>query len=123
VSYQPVFSNDAFRDMTVDDARWMARLIAQLTETQIQQALIAAGYTSAEVRLYTEKLVSRRDRMIEDLGLAKEIPLLRPHGIAHVFDYDPRKDGPIEARAADGSPLHPLESRDLVIRGGRVAPR
>jgi hypothetical protein len=123
VSYQPIFGNDAFRDMTVDDARWMARLIAQLTETQIQQALIAAGYTSAEVRLYTEKLVSRRDRMIRDLGLAKEISLLRPPGVERALDYDPRSDGPVEVRAADGTTLHPLESRDLVIRGGRVEPR
>ena len=123
VSYQPVFGNHAFRDMTVDDARWMARLIAQLTEGQIQQALIAAGYTSAEVRLYTEKLVSRRDRMIRDLGLAKEIPLLRPQGVERALDYDPAKDGPVEVRVEDGTALHPLESRDLVIRGGRVEPR
>jgi hypothetical protein len=123
VSYQPIFENHAFRDMTFDDARWMARLIAQLTEGQIQQALIAAGYTSAEVRLYTDKLVSRRDRMIEDLGLAKEIPLLRPQGVERVFDYDPRSDGPIAVRTADGAVLHPLESRDLVIREGRVEPR
>ena len=123
VSYQPVFGNHAFRDMTVDDARWMARVIAQLTESQIQQALIAAGYTSAEVRLYTEKLVSRRDRMIRDLGLAKEIPLLRPRGVERALDYDPGKDGPVEVRTADGTALHPLESRDLVVRGGRVEPR
>ncbi len=123
VSYQPVFGNDAFRDMTVDDARWMARLIAQLTESQIQQALIAAGYTSAEVRLYTEKLVSRRDRMIRDLGLATEIPLLRPRGVERAFDYDPGRDGPVEVRVANGPALHPLESRDLVIRRGRVEPR
>ena len=123
VSYQPVFGNDAFHDMTVDDARWMARLIAQLTESQIQQALVAAGYTSAEVRLYTEKLVSRRDRMIQDLGLAKEIPLLRPQGVDRAFDYDPGKDGPVEVRAANGATLNPLESRDLVIRGGRVESR
>ena len=123
VSYQPIFGNDAFRDMTVDDARWMARLIAQLTESQIQQALIAAGYTSAEVRLYTEKLVSRRDRMIRDLGLATEIPLLRPRGVERAFDYDPGRDGPVEVRVANGPALHPLESRDLVIRGGRVEPR
>jgi hypothetical protein len=123
VSYQPIFGNDAFRDMTVDDARWMARLIAQLTESQIQQALVATGYTSAEVRLYSEKLVSRRDRMIRDLGLAKEISLLRPPGVERALDYDPRSDGPVEVRAADGTTLHPLESRDLVIRGGRVEPR
>jgi hypothetical protein len=123
VSYQPVFGNRAFHDMTVDDARWMARLIAQLTESQIQQALIAAGFTSAEVRLYTEKLVSRRDRMIQDLGLAKEITLLRPQGVTRALDYDPSADGPVAARAADGSELHPLESRDLVVRRGRVEPR
>ena len=123
VSYQPGFGNHAFADMTVDDARWMARLIAQLTESQIQQALIAAGYTSAEVRLYTEKLVSRRDRMIQDLGLAKEIPLLRPRGVDRALDYDPGRDGRVEVRAADGAALHPLESRDLVIRRGRVEPR
>jgi hypothetical protein len=122
VTYQPVFGNDAFRNMTVDDARWMARLIAQLTESQMQQALIAAGYTSAEVRLYTDKLVSRRDRMIQDLGLAKEIPPLRPQGIERVFDYDPRADGPVEVRDR-GETLRPLESRDLVIRQGVVEPR
>jgi len=123
VSYQPIFGNHAFHDMTVDDSRWMARLIAQLTELQIQQALIAAGYTSAEVRLYAEKLVSRRDRMIRDLGLAEEVPLLRPRGVERALDYDPGKDGPVEVRLADGTALHPLESRDLVIRGGRVEPR
>jgi len=123
VSYQPGFGNHAFADMTVDDARWMARLIAQLTESQIQQALIAAGFTSAEVRLYAEKLVSRRDRMIQDLGLANEIPLLRPRGTDRALDYDPGRDGPVEVRVADGAALHPLESRDLVIRGGRVEPR
>ncbi|HEU5181209.1 MAG TPA: hypothetical protein VFW45_10465 [Candidatus Polarisedimenticolia bacterium] len=123
VSYQPVFDNDAFRDMTVDDARWMARLIAQLTERQMQQALIAAGFTSAEVRLYTEKLVSRRDRMIQDLGLESDIRFLRPQGVERVFDYDPAKDGRVGVRVDKGVILHPIESRDLVIRGGRVEPR
>ena len=98
-------------------------MIALLTENQIQQLLIATGYTSAEVRLYTEKLISRRDAMIRDLGLAAEIAPLRPHGVDQTFDYDPRKDGPIVARARDGSSLRPLESRDLVVRRGRVEPR
>jgi len=123
VRYQPIEDNDAFRDMTPDDARWMARLIGRLTENQIEQALIAGGYTSAEVRLYTLKLVSRRDRMIQDLGLANEIPLLRPRGILRTFDYDPRRDGPVVATSSDGSDLRPIESRDLVVRAGKVEPR
>ena len=121
--YQPYFDTEPFREMTVDDARWMARLIAQLTENQLKQALIATGYTSAEVKLYTEKLVSRRDRMIQDLGMAGEIALLRPNGIVRAFDYDPRTDGPVIAKSADGRELTPIESRDLVVRAGRVEPR
>lgn len=123
VQYQPYFETETFRAMTVDDARWMARLIAQLTENQLVQALIATGYTSAEVRLYAEKLISRRDKMIEDLGLTGEIPLLRPNGIVRTLDYDPRKDGPLLARGAGGAELRPIESRDLIVRAGRVEPR
>ncbi len=93
--YKPVAPTQAFEEMTVDDARWMARLIGQLTERQLVQALVASGYGSAAVRLYTEKLVSRRDRMILDLGLAHEIPLLRPGGVARTFSYEPLTDGPV----------------------------
>ena len=53
--------------MTIDDAQWMARLIGQLTEPQIVQALIGSGYDSAHVRLYAAKLIRRRDQMVMDL--------------------------------------------------------
>ena len=78
VNYQTLVPCPAFRAMTVDDARWMARLIGQLTETQLRDALEASGYTGDEARLYLDKLVHRRDRMIRDLKLDNEIPLLRP---------------------------------------------
>ena len=58
------------------DARWMARLIGQLRVEQIEAALAASGYDAATIRLYTQKLVSRRNHMIEDLGLASEFPPL-----------------------------------------------
>lgn len=93
--FKPLAATPAFAAMTIDDARWMARLIGQLTEQQIVQALVASGFDSAEVRLYTEKLVSRRDRMIIDLGLQNEIPLLRPTGVNRTFCYDPTRDGPV----------------------------
>jgi hypothetical protein len=64
--------------MTVDDARWMARLIGQFTEQQIIDALEASGFTPSEVQIYADKLVSRRDHLIRDLQLTKEIALLRP---------------------------------------------
>jgi len=69
--FQPIDDTAAFEQMTMDDARWMARLIAQLTEDQIVQALTASGFTRGDVRIYTDKLISRRDRMLRDLELSK----------------------------------------------------
>ncbi|HXT42138.1 MAG TPA: hypothetical protein VN887_19170, partial [Candidatus Angelobacter sp.] len=57
VGFKPIERTAAFEEMTVDDARWMARLIAQLREEQIARALTVSGFDPAQVRLYTEKLV------------------------------------------------------------------
>lgn len=86
VDYEPIQDTLAFEKMTRDDARWMARLVGQLTETQIVQALVASGFDSGQAKIYTEKLISRRDRMVCDLGLAGEIALLRPNGIDRPAD-------------------------------------
>lgn len=67
--FEPIQETRAFREMTIDDARWMARLIAQLTDHQIEQALAASGITGAPLKLYTEKLLTRRTHMLRDLGL------------------------------------------------------
>jgi hypothetical protein len=103
--------------MTRDDARWMARWIGQLTEDQIVCALIAAGFDSTETRLYTEKLISRRDWLIRDLDLANEIPLLRPHPPAHEFDYDPKIDGPVLAMRPDGTKVFAQPGNQFIVRG------
>lgn len=95
--FKPSVPTPAFAAMTTDDARWMARLIGQLTENQLRAALIGAGYDNAEARLYLEKLISRRDRMIRDLKLENEIPLLRPEGQNRRFNYAPAKDDPFTA--------------------------
>jgi len=78
--YEPIEDTLAFERMTWDDARWMARWIGRLSEEQIRAALIASGFDAAHVQIYAEKLISRRDRMIEDLELRSEFPLLRPGG-------------------------------------------
>jgi hypothetical protein len=96
VDFKPIDATSAFEAMTLDDARWMARLIGQLTEEQIVQALVASGFNSAHVKLYTEKLISRRDRMIRDLGLTDEIALLRPNGVNRTFSRDPTRAGPVQ---------------------------
>lgn len=76
VGYSPIVRTAAFAAMTIDDARWMARSIGRLQVAQIRQALKAAGYDPPSVRLYTLKLVNRRNQMMADLGLDREFPPL-----------------------------------------------
>jgi len=113
-SYKVATPNKAFTSVTEDDARWMARKIGALSEEQIKGAVIGGGLDSATAMLVTEKLVSRRDQMIRDLGLEKEVGLLRPHGIntskrrdrmaVNIYmTYDPEKEGAAKVRLPDGS--------------------
>jgi hypothetical protein len=76
VGYTPIVRTPAFAAMTIDDARWMARLIGQLRAAQITQALTASGYDAATIRIYAQKLISRRNKMMADLGLSVEFPPL-----------------------------------------------
>jgi hypothetical protein len=118
VGFEPIEPTPAFAAMTVDDARWMARWIGQIREAQLIAALVAAGYDSAEVRLYTEKLISRRDRMIVDLGLAGELPPLRSEGANHRLDYDPAKEGAVTIHVP-GSGLVRAPLGDHQVKAGR----
>jgi len=120
--FKPIDDTPAFAGMTHDDARWMARLIGQLTEEQIVQALVASGFDSAQVKVYAEKLVSRRDQMIRDLELADEIPLLRPNGVDKAFSYDPASNGPARIRIWDGEEVI-AESGSSAVETGRVVAR
>lgn len=114
--FKPTVPTPAFAAMTADDARWMARLIGQLTENQIRAALIASGYDNAQARLYLEKLINRRDKMMLDLKLENEIPLLRPNGQNHDFSYYPSADGPFTA-VVGGTNLVARESSNILVHG------
>ena len=117
--YEPVVRTAAFAEMTVQDARWMARLIGALTEEQITQALVASGFNSAQTRLYLEKLLSRRDQMIIDLGLESDIPLLRGPNTNRRFSYDPQAAGPIEI-SVSGRPVQAPIGKERVVSGKLV---
>ncbi len=120
VHFRPIVTTPAFHEMTEDDARWMARLIGQLTEKQMRAALVASGYDAAEVKLYQEKLVSRRDQMVRDLKLADEIPLLRTNTPDCQFSYDPPVDGPMNVVLPSGETVCARPSRQTVQRGRLV---
>lgn len=117
--FKPNVPTPAFAAMTTDDARWMARLIGQLTENQLREALIGSGYNNAEAKLYLEKLISRRDAMIRDLKLENEIPPLRPGPQNHAFNYFPQSDGPFTAVAPNNAQISARESSDI-ISGGKL---
>lgn len=114
--FKPTVPTQAFAAMTADDARWMARLIGQLTENQLRGALIASGYDNAEARVYLEKLIRRRDQMIRDLRLQDEIPLLRTMSADRDFSYHPAVDGPFTAKA-NGATVSARTSPSVIVHG------
>ena len=69
LNFRPIEPTSAFREMTIDDARWMARQIAELSEQQIVDALRASGFDEFDVALYHNKLLARRAKMLRDLKL------------------------------------------------------
>lgn len=70
VHYEPVEDAGAFRNITPEDARWMAGLIRQITDAQLVEALKAAGFSAREVELYAKKLRHRRSKLLHDLQMA-----------------------------------------------------
>ena len=115
--YQPNQDTLAFEKMTLDDARWMGRLLGRLTESQLLEALLGSGFDSAQARLYLEKLVSRRDDMIRDLGLEPELGSLRPQGVERTLTYDPRATEPLRIRTRDGHDYVAPVGRWKVVAG------
>ncbi|HEX8070268.1 MAG TPA: hypothetical protein VF546_09980 [Pyrinomonadaceae bacterium] len=62
---------DLLREITVEDARWIGGLLAQLSDQQLQDAFRAANFTPAEVELLTAEV---RDRVNELAKLGGEAP-------------------------------------------------
>lgn len=69
-NFQP---NSGFDHVTYADARWMIRKIAKLSRVQITKAVELGGWPSAVSLLLTEKLISRRNDLIENFELGEEI--------------------------------------------------
>jgi hypothetical protein len=67
VHYTTNTPTPAFYEMTLADARWMASMIAELTERQIEDALTASGFCTSDIRELKVKLLSRRTQLLADL--------------------------------------------------------
>ena len=52
-------NSDLMRDITVEDARWLAGILSRLTDEQIEDAFRAANYTPEEVRILADAVKAR----------------------------------------------------------------
>lgn len=50
---------ELFDDITVEQARWIANLLSQLSDEQISDAFRAANYTRAEIKMLTQSVKNR----------------------------------------------------------------
>jgi hypothetical protein len=119
-NYMPDSNTLPFYEMNLDDARWMARHIAQLTEEQVKTALIGSGFDASIARLLLEKLIARRDAMVRDFGLSSEIPMLRLGGVNKRLSYDPETDGPFEAIRPSGQKCVARSDGKYVVAKGEL---
>jgi len=63
-----------FKNISVQDATWMASLLAQLSDRQIRDAFRAANYTPSQIDLLTDAV---RDRSNQLLNLESKIQVSR----------------------------------------------
>ena len=59
-------NRDLFQDITVEQARWLANLLNQLTDKQIEDAFRAANYSAEDIKIYVIAVKNR----ISDLNAA-----------------------------------------------------
>lgn len=69
LNYRSTFSNSGLSVMSISDAKWMTRMIAQLSPAQIRNAFLAAGYSEMLSEYYTQIMLRRRDQLVETFGL------------------------------------------------------
>ncbi|MDZ4663165.1 MAG: hypothetical protein SGJ18_16260 [Pseudomonadota bacterium] len=64
-------------ESTLNDYKWGARLISQLTRKQLEDAVALAGWPNSLQKLLVEKLISRRNEFVKVFGLEREgVPAL-----------------------------------------------
>ena len=69
LNYRNVAGNRAHDAISINDAKWMTRLIAQLSPAQIKNAFRAAGYSELLCEYFTQIMLRRRDQLLETFDL------------------------------------------------------
>lgn len=91
----PIYARyDIWNAVTVNDARWAIRLIAQLTPDQIRQAFKASNVPDYAAEVFVQKLLKRRDQLLTATGLMGTT--VRAHGTGELVKLETEsqlKDG------------------------------
>ncbi|MBW2267773.1 MAG: hypothetical protein JRH16_04280 [Deltaproteobacteria bacterium] len=72
LTYVDLQSSALQHSTTYADAKWMVRLIAQLTKEQIDTAVRLGSWPDSVAQLIVEKLANRRNDMVRAFGLERE---------------------------------------------------
>ncbi len=79
LDFQTIVKHPAFQKLSYQEAQWMVRRIADISEDDVAEAVIHSGFAAAEFLLLKEKLVSIQQDYIKSFGLEKEYQFrLRP---------------------------------------------
>ncbi len=71
----------AFKETTYEDARWAARKIGALTKPELKAIIDQANYPADISALLLEKVVARRNHMIQIFNLGGEVPAKLPYDV------------------------------------------
>ncbi|MFZ9519055.1 MAG: hypothetical protein ACO3A4_01125 [Silvanigrellaceae bacterium] len=95
--------SDLFQFTTWDDARWMIRLIAQLSREQIRAAVIAGQWDPKVENVLVEKLVARRNQLVKVFELDREFPQLNVNDSVAPADPSAEMDWQVNGGLAGGN--------------------
>lgn len=117
VGLMNIEANRAFQNINMSDAQWMLKKMCQLTKQNILEALVASGMSSAEVVLTTEKLIYRRNKMLEHFNMSRNVAERCYVRADKKIDYNPEKDGLVEIKTSEGHKVK-APARNLIVRDG-----
>ncbi len=72
LNYRSFQKSAALKALTFADAKWMTRLIARLSRKQIAAAVDLGGWPPSTRGLLVEKLIARRNQLVQVFGLSGE---------------------------------------------------
>lgn len=117
VGFSTLELSDTFSGIYLSDAQWMLRKICQVTNQQLTEALVSTGMSSASVKLAFAKLINRRNKMITDFEMTKELKDSCYTPIDKKMNYDPVIDGPVVIKTESGESIIAPDRNDVVNKG------